>query len=62
VTDGRPPKDDDQLVSEIVAKLGRNVRLSTTLAKLGKADKSRVRRKVRKRVETISKLLEQVKD
>jgi hypothetical protein len=58
MTVGRPPSNDDRLVADIVMKLGNNVKLSTALAKFCKADKTRLRPKIRKRMETILKALE----
>jgi hypothetical protein len=45
---GRPPSDDDATVREIVAKVGRGVRLSVALVKFSASDKRRLRRKVQR--------------
>jgi hypothetical protein len=44
---GRPPEDDADTVREIVARIALGARLSVMLARYGKADKDRIRRKVK---------------
>jgi len=63
VMNGRPPAPDEQIVREIVAKIGRGVPLHVALARFCKVDKDRVRRKVRRKlcVETIDNARDAVK-